>query len=199
MKLTCKVAHNVVDMYHSVFEKDINFLCSDNTLHIRLREYDHEEVITGFINKLTYILTYLIQRNIIQGESADNIIKKFVKNDSDFLRINDELKYIFNQNGLPYAGITISKNYRKIKQSVKYPLGNFKPGTCYLEDSCKFSDLLGLLTAFHISLSRFLEDDGYEIIICKDLDVKVKYKKFTNKQARKAKHKKKHLEYVPLF
>ena len=60
-------------------DRDINFLCADNKLHIRLRDYDKEEVIHGFIDKLTYVVTYLCQRVTRQDLLTNNIIEKFVK------------------------------------------------------------------------------------------------------------------------
>lgn len=42
-----------------VFNPNLNYACGDNKLHIRFRDYTKPQVISGFINKLTFVLTYL--------------------------------------------------------------------------------------------------------------------------------------------
>ena len=176
-------------------DSDINFLCSDKKLHIRLRDYDHEEVISGFINKLTYVITYLIQRCDVGTKSDDEIISNFVKNDTDFKNIDAFLQQVFSSRGLDYRGIKISKSYRKVKTS-KNTLGSFKEGTCYLEDNCKFGDFTFLTNSLGLDFVAFLLNDAVDLVITKD-SLNNSYTKFVNKKLRKVNKNK--LEYIPLF
>ena len=197
MKMTYKIVYNPeLEDYTPAVAKDINFMCSDGRLHIRLRDYDHEEVIHGFINKLTYLVTYLFQRQIITDGLTNNIIEKFVKNDSDFIEVQEWLCNLFWEYGKNLKGLKISKNYRKIKKDVETPLGSFLPGTCPLECGLRYGNIRFFEDSLRMfPMEEFLLNDAVEIVISKET-VKESYSKFTNK---KKKVKKERLEYIPLF
>lgn len=197
MKMTYRIVYNpTADDTIPATSKDIPFVCSDNNIHIRLRDYDHEEVIHGFINKLTYIVTYLFQRAVITGELTDNIFEKFVNSDESLDGLVWWLKSIYISNGKTLKGLKISKNYRKIKVSHSTPLGSFLPGTCPLKDGLVYGDLKFLQETFRfIPLEELILNDSLDIVISKDV-TKDSYTKFVNKSK---KVKKTELEYVPLF
>ena len=191
-ELVYKIVINPENTYRST--DYVNFLCSDNKVHVRLRDYDHEEVIHGFIDKLTYLVTYLFQRSAVTDAEA---IETFAKQDEDIKILTDYISEFFyftpsaNRN---FSGLKISKNYRK--NSNKYSLlGSFKKGTCPLKDSCSFSNTTFFMDKLGLSLDDYLFNDGVELIITKDSD-KEYYQKFVNKVTRK--NEKEVLDYIPL-
>ena len=192
MKLTYKIVYNpLMDLRISALDRNISFVCSDNKVHVRLRDYDHPEVISGFINKLTYLVTYLFQRSI------DISIDDFISKDDSFKALNDWLKANFIAAGKKYKGLKISKNYRRISKEKANPLGSFEIGTCPLKNDITYGDL----DFFHCSLiglgiENFLFNDAIELHITKVKHID-SYKKFHNKELKKV--KKETLEYIPLF
>lgn len=193
-----KIVYNpMMDDHTSSLDKGINFLCSDGKLHIRLRDYDHEEVISGFINKLTYFVTYLFQRMPHPENVTNNIIEKFVKNDKSLSEFDSWLQSVFLLIGQKYKGLKISRNYRKIQTSYSTPIGSFLPGSCPLKDGLTygettfFGDSLGM-----IPLEEFLLNESIDLVITKEVS-KNNYTKFVNKK--KKVKKEKSLEYIPLF
>ena len=198
MALVYKVVYTPnKDTKQNVLDSSVNFLCSDDKLHIRLRDYDHEEVISGFVNKLTYVITYLIQNYVAGNKSDEEVIDSFVKNDAAFCEISLWLNEEFTSRGVNYKGIKLSKSYRKVKKNSK-SLGSFKEGTCYLEGGCKFASFENFALSLGIvNLGTFLLNDAIDLVIVKDTSKKSCYTKFTNKQVKKVKKNK--LEYIPLF
>lgn len=197
MKMTYKIVYNpTTDDSTPVTSKNISFICSDDKIHLRLRDYDHEEVIHGFINKLTYVVTYLFQRAVISDELTNNIFEKFVNSDESLKKIEMWLKSIYLANGKTLKGLKISRNYRKIKVPHSTPLGSFLPGTCPLKDGLSYGDLNFLQdTLRFIPLEELILNDSLDIVISKDV-VKDSYTKFVNKSKKVKKDK---LEYIPLF
>lgn len=194
MLLTYKIVYTPnKDTKQSILDNSVNFLCSDDKIHIRLRDYDHEEVIHGFIDKLTYAITYLFQRAVIQEPITNNIIEKVVNSDDSLKILNDWVVSLFKG----CKGLKVSKNYRKIKKNKETPLGSFLPGTCPLINDVSYGDIQFLNRAWNIlEFYDILLNDAIDIVITKDVS-KSCYEKFTNKQVRKVKKNK--LEYIPLF
>jgi len=192
--LTYKIVYSPNLDTHTNILKTVDFTCSDGKLHLRLRDYDHEEVICGFINKLTYLVTYLFQRSANKNDLTTKTIEEVVKNDESFVALNSWLKSNFANIGKKYKGLKITKNYRKISECN--PSGSFVEGTCPLKNNTTYGDL----DFFHQSLrgfgiENFLFNDAVELVISK-VKVKDSYKKFHNKAK---KSKKETLEYIPLF
>jgi hypothetical protein len=197
MKMTYKIVYrpNAEDRIAAT-SKDIDFLCVDNKLHIRLRDYDHEEVIHGFVNKLTYVVTYLFQRAVVSGELTTNIFEKFVNSDTSLKNLSSWLETVYEYNGKSFKGLKISENYRKIKKSVATPLGSFMTGTCPLKDGITYGDIDFFASSLNfIPIEELILNDSLDIVISKDV-VKDTYTKFTNKSKKVKKDK---LEYIPLF
>ena len=182
MKMIYKIVYNpTTEDSTPVTSKNISFICSDDKIHLRLRDYDHEEVIHGFINKLTYVVTYLFQRAVISDELTDNIFEKFVNSDESLKKIEMWLKSIYLANGKTLKGLKISRNYRKIKKSVATPLGSFITGTCPLKDGITYGDIDFFASSLNfIPIEELILNDSLDIVISKDV-VKDAYTKFTNK------------------
>ncbi len=180
MKLTYKLIYTPSrNSFYSVEESNINFVCSDKRIHVRLRDYDKEEVIRGFINKLTYLVTYLV--NYVEGSdsarfsSDDELLKSATKNINLYLGYNiGNLIHVDD-----FKGLKISKNYRRLKEFN--PLGSIPSNLCPYSNSGESNSLSFFLKAFNINIHDFLFNDAYEIVITKDKDSKM-YQKFLNKQ-----------------
>lgn len=199
-KFTVKISYNPSKDNNTNILDKVNFLCVDKKIHIRLRDYDHEEVIHGFINKLTYIITYLFQRNALMMDSTNKEIKKFMDSDDALLCLEDAVNTLFKNpiRYLDFTGFNIKPNYRKIKKDVPTPLGSFSYGTCPLKNGCTYSDLNFLIDFFKLdSLEEFLTNDALELIICKDVQIK-SYDKFVKKENIKILNKNE-LKYIPLI
>ena len=191
-ELTYKIVYTPSESFKTT---RVNLLCADNKVHIRLREYDHEEVIHGFIEKLTYVITYLLSKYDCTEDTADIILKKFSENDFSFFAVNDAvIGGLFD-----CKGIKISKCYRKIKQSRKNPLGKFTLGTC---PSGADISIYKLKDEFRmLNIKEFLFNDAIDIVITKKKPNKDSYSKFVKKESRvkKPKEVKKDLEVFSLF
>ena len=200
-KLIYKVVYTPsLDDGYGAEEKGINFLCSDGKIHIRLRDYDHEEVIHGFINKLTYLLTYEIKRLEQVSTNGSDIISAYQQG-GHYKELEDFIRNVLHEDN--FTGIKISENYRRIKNYNK--LGSFAKGTfpvkkleggleTYVSTRSAFLGYLGDFTDLH----TFLFNDAFEIVICKDNATNDTYSKFVKKETRKSKSSTKQLEYIPL-
>lgn len=172
-----------------VDELGIDFLCSDNKVHIRLRNYDHPEVISGFVDKLTYLITYLIcgKWADMPAASPEKIISNFTKLDEDFQRITEIIRDLLHEE--KFAGIHIQKVYRKKPISKDKLLGSFEPGTCPTSDDTTWArSLSNFLETLNISLGEFLFNDAYDIVLTDEAGEKQhRYQKFINKKENKVK------------
>ena len=172
-----------------VDEYGINFLCSDNKIHIRLRNYEQKEVIHGFIDKLTYLITYLIcgKWADMPAASPEKIISNFTKLDADFNNIEHIVKLSLHEDD--FAGINIRKVYRKKPISKDKLLGSFAEGTCPASKETTWArSLSNFLSAFNVSLGDYLFNDAYEVVITDEVGEKPHcYQKFINKKENKVK------------
>jgi len=181
-------------------ERDINWLCSDNKIHIRLRDYNKPEVITGFINKLTYLVTYLVNSGCTSSlesvrENPDAYLDTFCKNDSDFLRVVDLVKSSLHEPR--YSGIKVTKVYRKKKVNKPNSFGIISDGALPVEDNYKLGDLTYFVSSLRIPLHEFLFNDAYAIVLQENTATAC-YDKFVRKSSIKSPTKG-YFEYVPLL
>ena len=58
--LTCSVLYTPSKNDLAIDSDNLKYLCRDNKIHIRFRDYNKKQVIRGFESKLTYLLTYLM-------------------------------------------------------------------------------------------------------------------------------------------
>lgn len=180
-------------------EKGIDFLCIDDKVHIRLRDYDRPESIKGFINKLTFLLTYLANasNNSAAELNPDEHISLFCDNSEDFRMIVNSLKRNLEPR---FSGIKLTKAYRKKGRGPKAgPLGSMTVGTAPLIDGKLYGDLKYFLDSIRLSLDTYLFDDAYSIQIQPAAEG-ASYAKFANKLNRKVSRSRGDVgfEYVPL-
>jgi len=167
-------------------------LCSDGRVHVRLRDYRREEVVRGFVGKLTYLASYLFQRC-----AAGKGIDEFASMDESVRGLSTLVSSAYAEAGKRCRGIKFSRNYRRSDASAS-PTGSFADGACPLKggvsygDLAFFSDALGLM-----DLETFLLDDSVELSISKRSPADP-YRKFELK-AERSKSRAKPLEYIPLF
>ena len=165
---------------------DINFLCHDNKVHIRLRDYSKAEVLKGFEAKLTYLITYLFNYTFLPKFVGRSDVKALLKN---FNSKSEEMKEL-NEALRPYMqeefkGIKVSANYRK--KSTFSPFGTLEPDFCPTLKDGKLITSTGLkffLKSFNTTLQDFLFNDAYEVVLVVEKQ-KTLYNKFKNKQERK--------------
>lgn len=172
-------------------DNDINFICSDNKVHVRFKDYKKAAVIAGFEQKLTYLITYLMNYSYLQSTlvsyDADKLIKGFLLSD-DVDTINACIR-----------DASCSTKYRGLKLRKRVMLdeenkANYKPfgdvklecfPTFFENEIAKAGNLNFFLSSFRISLRDYLFNDNY-IIIIDDIDTTGINKKFINKMIRKA-------------
>ena len=167
---------------------DLNFICFDHKVHVRLRDYEKVGVVAGFEKKLSYLLSYLLNfsylPSILNSDlDSDKILKAFL-NSEDVRIIN---KCIFTSiPNLSFNGIKIYKNYNK-KQNKKdfgelretlFPV-NLNELNIITTGSLKF-----FLESINLDLKSYLFDDRYSIIFHKASDKDIN-EKFENKKLRK--------------
>ena len=166
-------------------QDSINFICSDNKVHVRFRDFNDADVIAGFEQKLTYLLSYLMNysymQNTILTYDKDALLKNFLQT-SDVAEINACIRA--ESCNPKYKGIKYSKN---LDASYK-PFGevNLACFPIHLENSVvRSGDLNFFLSAFRISLRDYLFNDNY-IVIIDDIKISEINKKFINKMIKKA-------------
>jgi len=161
--------------YSVIFTNDLKqiaadldkYLCFDNKIHVRFKDFNKEEFIIGFEKKLTYLLSYLINYCYIPkliGEYSDKDIKTSFILDDDTLKI---IQLIQNHIGTTheFAGILIKPNYKRNENNYKY-FGDtdirFFPQQ--IKNSLTEVGNLDLfLSTFKLDLYDYLFDDNYVI------------------------------------
>lgn len=164
----------------------VNFVCFDNKIHIRFKDYNSEEVIVGFEKKLTYLLTYLMNYSylstLVGNYSDDEIINNFLTT-KDVLEILDCIKLYIND--IKIKGIKLNKNYNR-KTNIK-SFGDVNPECFPLYENdgiVRNGNLKLFLKTFKITLNDYLFNDDYVILILKDKEINVN-KKFIDRMNRR--------------
>lgn len=182
-RLTYSIYYTPADDLLNAFP--INYICSDNKIHSRFRDFNSEELIIGFEKKLAYLLTYLMNYSylprIIGDYDTDTLIKNFLKS-SDVATI---IAAVNIYNGSKIRGIRLRKNYNK-KVDCK-PFGD-TDSNCFplniKDDIIQCGDLNSFLSKLKISLDEYLFNDSYVIILREHREFEVN-KKFINKMNKK--------------
>ena len=188
MSLTCSLVYTAKrDKYRSAIEREnVNYICADNKIHIRFRDYNSYKRIYGFEAKLTYLLTYLMNYSylptVIRRYDDNVLISDFLKT-SDLRQVYLAIKNFTNHSN--FRGFKAAKNYRK-NNCISF--GN-------VDINCFPSDIgndgverLGSLTIFlhyfhDIDLTEYLFNDAYSIILHEDKEIPLS--KFQKKQMKK--------------
>ena len=159
--------------------ENINFVCSDNKIHFRFKDFIRPECIQGFEKKLTYLMTYLINsKNDIDNKNTKNYLNQFLKSED----VESIIAIISNNiSNLKFKGLQARFNYNKVDYK-QYPFGNINRDYFpYLENTK--NDLKQFLSKFKISLRDYLFNDKY-VIILTDNKIKDVNLKFKNKEER---------------
>lgn len=163
----------------------INYICFDNKVHVRFRDFNSEMLIIGFEKKLSYLLTYLMNYSylpkVIGMYDQATLIDTFLKS-SDVAAIYSAI-----------ASNSCCKNFKGIKLKPNYKRGKCEPfgevdincfPTNYIDGLIQMGDLHTFLSVLKVSLTEYLFNDSYVIILreAKKLDIN---RKFINRQNKK--------------
>lgn len=163
------------------------YICSDNKIHIRFRDFNKEEFLIGFEKKLTYLLAYLLNYSFVPKLIGDYTSKEILTEfllQKDVSKIIDFLNFYIQIDG-GVKGLQIKPNYKKHQYNYKY-FGNteskFFP--LYVKNNLtEVGDLQFFLNIFNLDLYNYLFNDNY-IIWLHDKEFKTN-KKFENKKLKK--------------
>ena len=143
----------------------VKYTCNDNLIHIRLRDYDEAQTIWGFEGKLTYLLTFLVNKTInFNSELDDNQLFEAFMHSSNVAKINSVIGNVLADYG--YGGLLINPNYRK-KQNIKYnKFGSIKEGCYPTNPYTPINENYGVDSFLEdfgcITLVEYLFDDSYK-------------------------------------
>lgn len=163
----------------------INYICFDNKVHIRFRDFNSEMLIIGFEKKLSYLLTYLMNYSylpkVIGVYDDTTLIETFLKS-ADVAAIYSSISN--NTCGKVFKGIRLKPNYRKSHcESFGAVDVNCFP-VRRINGITQTGDLQTFLSTLKISLDEYLFNDSYMIILREDKKVDIN-KKFINRQNKK--------------
>lgn len=183
----------VTDLTYSIYytpsadidDEVINYICFDNKVHVRFRDFNSEMLIVGFEKKLSYLLTYLMNYSylpkVIGVYDDKTLIDTFLKS-SDVAMIYSSISN--NSCGKIFKGIKLKPNYRK---NDCQPFGkvNIKCFPIKVVDGIvQTGDLNTFLSTLKISLDEYLFNDSYMIILRQDKKLDIN-KKFINRENKK--------------
>ena len=168
-------------------ESEVRFICSDNKVHFRFKDFKRNEHVQGFEKKLIYLMEYLFNfcyKPSLTGDTPvekEELLENFLQS-SDVKTLNKILADNIPTN--KFKGIKAYFNYNK-KYDCK-PFGdiddNYFPSkgqNSLLDFSCK-------LRLGDFGIRRFLFDDRYSILLHNDYKDNIN-KKFKNKFINKSK------------
>lgn len=144
------------------------YICFDNKIHIRLKDFNKEELIIGFEKKLTYLLSYLINYSYIPklvGNYTDKDVLRSFLLDETVAKIIAFIGSCIEDKSVAYEGILLKPNYKKDKKALKY-FGDTDIRFFPLEiknNVMEAGSLDFFLQAFNIDLYSYLFDDAYAI------------------------------------
>ncbi len=183
-----KYVYSLVKELNNSSSKLVNYLCKDNYIHVRLRDFGNKkEVISGLEDKLTFYLVWEFDRllpqyleeslfDITKKEKYDEIfescVKKFVCSDE-----YSEMKLVLHCIYPNCLGVNILTRYSR-KDTYDTILAKF--GSVYMSSSDEeFEDFIGM------SLYQFLRDENIFLVV--DTKKKVNCIKYIKKYANKSK------------
>lgn len=165
---------------------DVNYVCSDNKIHVRFRDFNKPQTISGFEKKLTYLMTYLVNysyiSNLIKVCDEETIINAFSKS-KDVLKIYSFIKH---DKQIDFKNFRFNANYTRKDETL--PFGKIEQSAfplCYDEFGIlKEATLDTFLSKLKVNILDYLFDDSYSIIL-HEKETKDLNKKFTDKETRK--------------
>ena len=163
----------------------VNYICFDNKVHVRFRDFNSEMLVIGFEKKLSYLLTYLMNYSylpkVIGMYDNSTLIDTFLKS-SDVAAIYASISN--NTCGKTFKGIRLKPNYKKndCEPFGKVDVRCFP--TKIVDGVLQIGDLHTFLSTLKISLDEYLFNDSYVIILREDKKININ-KKFINRQNKK--------------
>ena len=147
----------------------LNYVCSDKKIHVRFRDFNDEQIISGFEKKLTYLFTYLVNFSKIKelfGVCSPEIVMQALLDSSDVKQIEDDLKY---KKQIDFKKFRLFVNY---KRDNCIPFGKIDNKVFPMElderGVAKDGNLDTFLKILKVDLLEYLFNDSYSIIIHRD-------------------------------
>jgi len=140
------------------------YTCSDNKVHIRLRDFNKPQIISGFEDKLAYLISFIFFSE--KDKTLKDLLSSMYLEDINVVLEN----YIVNKTGYKYKGLKIKENYsRKDKHNIygKIDINCFPFSEL---ENCNYLDYFQ--QRFKINLYDFLFNDAYKIMIHKKQEQK---------------------------
>lgn len=161
----------------------LNYACADNRIHFRFKDFNNQEIISGFEKKLTYLMTYLFNYSYLPkiDDSVSN--NKDLKN--NFLNTK-EVTYILNEIkrvvlNFNIKGFLAHLNYNRSDMIVPFGKVDINCFPVFETDLIIKGSLNYFLKEFNIDLITYLFDDRY-IVILREVKESKFNNKFINKQ-----------------
>ena len=167
---------------------NISKKCYDNLLHVRLRDYVTGDVISGVVDKISFLITYLYQsmmyvwkdvgHNELDGEILEKCYQGYLENLFD---TNDMSEIVFRvKEYLGCDGIKVLKKYTKpMYKTVREAFGMIEG----FKFTIKNDTLMKLLDNLGLTLKELLLNDGIELIITDEEDrPSTRYEKYINRK-----------------
>ncbi len=175
----------------SFFNSGTNFLCKDGYVHIRLGRFgDKKQKVSGFEQKLTFLITYLINE-VASGHFSTLEIQKSLDSstyEEFFNKCLEILRGHFMYKDILYTIGEIFLNFKGIKILPYYSLKH-KPKSAFdLLGSCSLVESdMNICDIFDLDIKEdlygFLFDDNFEIYI--EEQTKIDESKYINKYKEK--------------
>ena len=163
----------------------VNYVCSDKKIHVRFRDFNKEQVISGFEKKLTYLMSYLMNFSYITSLfdiCDERTIMNALLDSKDVTRIYNCIKYDMQ---IDFKSFRLTPNYKKSDcvafgavEQTAFPLLYDEFG------APKQGDIETFLNKLKVSLLEYLFNDSYSIILHEKSEDNVN-EKFVNKELRK--------------
>ena len=177
-----KYVYNLVIRLNKSSNSDVNYLCKDNFIHIRLRDFGNKkEIISGLEDKLTFYVVWTLNKSLSQYLEED--ISKITNKDKYDELWNKVMNKYYESFEFQFINSILQIHYPNMK-GIKI-LPRYSKKDDYKTVLSKFGTIVGDQILFENSdiITRTLLDENVSIVIDKDRDVNcIKYiKKYANK------------------
>ena len=177
----------------------VNYVCSDNKIHVRFRDFNKPQMISGFERKLTYLMTYLMNYSYVSDlfkSCNEKTLMNILLDSADVEKIFNAIKY---DKQIDFKAFRLTLNYKRKDELVAF--GKLEQSAFPLDydefGNVKTASLETFLHKLKVGLLEYLFNDSYSILIHEkeETDVNVK---FINKELRKGRNNA-HSDYIELW
>lgn len=178
MKLTCSLIYT--PQYYKEAKSNFSYVCSDDKIHFRFKDYNKEELIAGFDRKLSYLMTYLFNYVFLpkmKPKTSQNDLITHFMNSSEVNLISNTIYPVLSV--VKFKGFRPFLNYNK-SQNIK-PFGRLDKNCFPLMENMKENSFESFFSNLNTTLLDYLFDDRIVILIHKYKELKLNTK-FINKQ-----------------